>query len=59
LNREKVSFLKNDNAFPAVSAPEALQSAADRLTSDVICKRLEYWTLISGSSIGAAFVHSM
>ncbi len=48
LNREKVTFRKNDNAFLAVSDPEALQAAADRLTSDVIQKRLDHWTLRLG-----------
>jgi hypothetical protein len=48
LGREKVSFRKNDNAFLAVSDPEALQPAADRFNSEVIRKRLEYWTLILG-----------
>jgi hypothetical protein len=48
LNREKVGFRKNDNAFLAVSDPEALQAAADRFTSEVIRKRLDYWTLILG-----------
>jgi hypothetical protein len=48
LGREKVGFRKNDNTFLAVSDPEALQAAADRFTSDVIRKRLEYWTLILG-----------
>ena len=48
LNREKIGFRKNDNAFLAVSDPEALQAAADRFTSDVIRKRLEYWTLLLG-----------
>ena len=48
LDREKVSFRKRDNAFLAVSDPEALQAAADRFTSDVIRKRIEYWTLILG-----------
>jgi hypothetical protein len=48
LNREKVGFRKNDNAFLAVSDPEALQAAADRFTSDVIRRRLEYWTLLLG-----------
>jgi len=48
LGREKVGFRKNDNAFLAVSDPEALQAAADRFTSEVIRKRLEYWTLILG-----------
>jgi hypothetical protein len=48
LGREKVSFRKNDNSFLAVSDPVALQAAADRFTSQVIRKRLEYWTLILG-----------
>ena len=48
LNREKVRFRKNDNAFLSVSDPEALQAAADRLTSVVIRKRLDYWTLLLG-----------
>jgi len=48
LGREKISFRKNDNAFLAVSDPQALQAAADRFTSEVIRKRLEYWTLILG-----------
>jgi hypothetical protein len=48
LIRDKVGFRKNDNAFLAVSDPEALQAAADRFTSEVIRKRLDYWTLILG-----------
>ncbi len=48
LNREKVSFRKNDNAFLAVSDPDALQAAADRFTAEVIRERLEYWTLVLG-----------
>jgi len=48
LNRGKVGFRKNDNAFVAVDSVAALQAAADRLTADVIRARLEYWTLILG-----------
>jgi hypothetical protein len=48
LNRERVSFRKNDNAFLAVSDPGALQAAADRFTAEVIRERLEYWTLVLG-----------
>jgi hypothetical protein len=48
LNRAKVGFRKNDNAFLAVDDTVALQAAADRLTADVIRARLEYWTLILG-----------
>lgn len=48
LNREKVTFRKNDNAFLAVSDPQALQAAADRFTSETIRQRLDYWTLLLG-----------
>ena len=48
LNREQVTFRKNDNAFLAVSDVAALQKAADRFTSSVIQKRLDYWTLRLG-----------
>jgi hypothetical protein len=48
LDRERVSFRKNDNAFLAVSDPQALQAAADRFTAAVIRPRLDYWTLILG-----------
>src|SRR5438067_13090246 len=40
LNREKIGFRKNDNAFLAVDDTAALQAAADRLTADVIRARL-------------------
>jgi hypothetical protein len=46
LNRQGVGFRKNDNAFLAVTDPQALQAAADRLTPEVIRQRLEYWTLV-------------
>jgi hypothetical protein len=48
LLRRKIQFRRNDNAFLAVAEPDALQSAADRLSADVIGKRLDYWTLILG-----------
>ena len=48
LNREKVTFRKNDNAFLAVSDVAALQAAADRFSPNVIQKRLDYWTLRLG-----------
>lgn len=48
LNREGVKFRKGDNAFLAVSDPEALQAAADRLSAGIIRQRLDYWTLILG-----------
>ena len=45
LNRNKIGFRKNDSAFLAVDDTAALQGAADRLTGEVIGKRLDYWTL--------------
>ena len=54
LLRRKVEFRKNDNAFLAVADPAALQAAADRLSSDVIRRRLDYWTLIVGPKFSKA-----
>jgi hypothetical protein len=48
LNRNKIGFRKNDNAFLAVDDVAALQGAADRLTGEVIGERLDYWTLLLG-----------
>lgn len=48
LNRNKIGFRKNDNAFLAVDDVAALQGAADRLTGEVIRERLDYWTLLLG-----------
>ena len=41
-------FRKNDNAFPSVRDPGALQHAAHRLTPEIIRERLDYWILIVG-----------
>jgi hypothetical protein len=48
LNRNKIGFRKNDNAFLAVDDLPQLQAAADRLGPEVIRKQLDYWTLILG-----------
>jgi len=48
LNRAGISFRKHDNAFLAVADPAALQAAADRLSPEIIRRRLDYWTLILG-----------
>ena len=48
LNRNKIGFRKNDNAFLSVDDAAALQEAADRLTGGVIGERLDYWTLLLG-----------
>jgi hypothetical protein len=48
LLRREIGFRKNDNAFLAVVDPSALQAAADRLSADLIRKRLDYWTWLVG-----------
>jgi len=48
LNRARIGFRKNDNAFLAVDDPAALQAAADRFSPELLRARLEYWTLILG-----------
>jgi len=48
LNRAQIGFRKIDNAFLAVDDVAALQAAADRLSPDIIRKRLDYWTFILG-----------
>ena len=48
LNRAKIGFRKNDNAFLAVEDPAALQAAADRLSPVLMRERLDYWTLLLG-----------
>src|SRR3982751_221140 len=54
LIRKKIGFRKDDNAFLAVDDPNALQAAADRLSADIIRKRLDYWTLIVGPKFSKA-----
>lgn len=53
LGRAQIGFRKNDNAFLAVDDVAALQAAADRLSPDIIRKRLDYWTLILGPKFSA------
>ena len=53
LSRAQIGFRKNDNAFLAVDDVAALQAAADRLSPDIIRKRLDYWTLIVGPKFSA------
>src|SRR6516165_10650260 len=48
LKRAHIGFRKNDNAFLAVDDVEALQAAADRLSPQIIRKRLDYWTFLLG-----------
>jgi hypothetical protein len=48
LVRKQIGFRKDDNAFLAVDDPKALQAAADRLSADIIRKRLDYWTWLVG-----------
>ena len=48
LRRAGIGFRKHDNAFLAIADPAALQAAADRLSPDIVRRRLDYWTLILG-----------
>jgi hypothetical protein len=54
LNRAKIGFRKDDNAFLAVDDVEALQAVADVLSPEIIRKRLDYSTffLPGGRRIG-------
>src|SRR5436853_110277 len=53
LKRAQIGFRKSDNAFLAVDDVAALQAAADRLSPEIIRKRLDYWTLILGPKFSA------
>jgi hypothetical protein len=54
LLRHKIVFRKDDNAFLAVADPKALQAAANKLSADVIRKRLDYWTWLLGPKFSKA-----
>src|SRR5712672_1479709 len=53
LKRAQIGFRKSDNAFLAVDDVSALQAAADKLSPEIIRKRLDYWTLILGPKFSA------
>src|SRR6202008_4205520 len=53
LKRGQIGFRKSDNAFLAVDDVAALQAAADKLSPEIIRKRLDYWTLILGPKFSA------
>src|SRR5450432_4914327 len=48
LKRNNIGFRKDDNAFLAVDDVAALQAAADRLSPEIIRRRLDYWTFVLG-----------
>jgi len=48
LERRGVGFRKEDNAFLGTTEPKALQAAADKLSAEIIRKRLDYWTWVLG-----------
>jgi hypothetical protein len=48
LQRPGVRFRKDANAFLWTDGPQALQAAADRLSTETIRRRLDYWTLVRG-----------
>jgi len=53
LRQAQIGFRKIDNAFLAVDDVAALQAAADKLSADIIRKRLDYWTLVLGPKFSA------
>jgi hypothetical protein len=53
LKQANIRFRKNDNAFLAVDDVAALQAAADKLSPDIIRKRLDYWTFVLGPKFSA------
>jgi hypothetical protein len=53
LKRAQIGFRKTDNAFLTVDDVTALQAAADKLSPQIIRKRLDYWTLILGPKFSA------
>ena len=48
LQRPGVRFRQDDNAFLWTDNPKAWQAAADRLSAEIIRKRLDYGTLVLG-----------
>jgi hypothetical protein len=48
LARQGIRFRRDDNAFLATADADALQAAADRLSAEIIRKRLDYWTRVLG-----------
>jgi len=48
LIRKGISYRKNDNAFLSIDDTAVLQATADKLSAEIIQKRIEYWTLIVG-----------
>lgn len=59
LQQKGILFRKNDNAFLAVTDPQALQEAADGFTPEVIRPRLEYWTFLLGPKFSQKERHAM
>lgn len=48
LQRRRIAYRKDDNAFLSTADPQALQAAADRLNAELIRKQLNYWTFLLG-----------
>jgi hypothetical protein len=53
LTRVQIGFRKHDNAFLAVDDVAARQAAGDKLSPEIIRRRLDYWTLIFGPKFSA------
>jgi len=59
LNRTRIGFQKSDNAFLAVDNVADLQSAADRLSPQIIRQQLDYWTFLLGPKFSKKERHQM
>jgi hypothetical protein len=59
LLRCQIGFRKDDNAFLAAAEPTVLQAAADRLSADIIRKRLDYWTWVVGPKFSPSDRHTI
>jgi hypothetical protein len=53
LTGANVGFRKDDNAFLAVDDVATLQATADKLSPEIIRKRLDYWTFVLGPKFSA------
>lgn len=53
LSGQGIKFVKDDNRFISVAEPAKLQAAADRLDSQTLQQRIDYWTLIVAPKFSA------
>lgn len=54
LQRRRIGYRQQDNAFVAVDDPQALQRAANAFKANVIAQRLNYWAFALGPKFSRA-----